>query len=308
MQSNTSLYKEAFVGKAMKRLIGPKAIKSLNTFVDKGLKQSHGKGAPPARIWKALKEQSVEAGGPDSLLAWPFVSLAEKIVGKEKVRTAIWNKLGRPAMKTDIAVGRVAQKIPLIGKKLFTEKIKVPWDLKKGMYKEIERSSALAPLTKVKGFAEPIVMMAAADKTLKSYSKSRSENRETHFQNQGSDNMKKHAQLSDKLKDMELREKVASAMVNLYKENEGHKKRAHATRLLFKQVEQGREDLPRTYSEFEEKLASLVEQDLLVLERALELIGGNEKLGEIGSSADPAAAQTPSEKFQADILESGDFV
>lgn len=309
MRANASLAKEAFVAKGLKALVSPKAVKALNSFVDKGLKQSRGKGAPPARIWKALKEQSIEGSGPDSLLAWPFITLAEKIVGKQKVRTAIWNRLGRPAMKTDIALGRVGQKIPLIGKKMFTENIKVPWDVKKGIYKDIQRSSALAPLTKVKGFAEPIVMMAAAEKGLKAYG-DLSKQRKEQLRNfeQGSDKMKKHAQLSDKLKDRELREKVASAMVSLHKENEGHKKRAHATRLLYKQVEHGSEVLPHTYSEFEEKIASLMEQDLLVLERALELIGGSEKLGELGSSADPTAAQTPSEKFQADILEVGDFV
>jgi len=272
----------------------------MKAFIDKGLRQKDKKVAP-SHVWKGLEEHARESGGPASLLAWPFTAAAEKIIGKEKVRKAMWKQVGRRAMAADVAAGRLGQKIPLLGKTLFTERIKVPWGDKKGMYKEIERASALVPVTKAKDFVAPIVLGVAAEKGVREYKKHKKSKQQI-INSQGLDKMKKTAQRSDKLDSKILMEKAASVMVNLYHENAGHKNRAHAVRLLFKQAEQGREELPRSFNEFEEKIASLMDQDLLVLERAMELIGGNEKLGELGSKADPTADLTPSKKFQADIV------
>jgi hypothetical protein len=97
-----------------------------------------------------------------------------------------------------------------------------------------------------------------------------------------------------------LHEKIASEMLRLDSAVRGHRKRAHATKLLFKQAELGMTQLPQTFSEFEEKLAAMEREDLTVLERALELTGGNVKLGEL---CDPDSQDlSASEKFQALIL------
>lgn len=102
-------------------------------------------------------------------------------------------------------------------------------------------------------------------------------------------------------KDRELREKVASTMLRLDEENRGHMKRAHALRLLYKKAEMGVEPLPQTFSELEEKLATLAKEDLTVLERALELTGGSLKLGGLDRHPDPSAMDA-SEQFRAAIL------
>ena len=114
--------------------------------------------------------------------------------------------------------------------------------------------------------------------------------------------MGKKASVSDKIENKDVLQKAASTMVKLFEENKGHKKRAQVIRILYKKAEVGQEGFPRSFSELEEKVASLLQEDLVVLERALELIGGNEKLGEIGPQADPKGLRTSSEKFQADIL------
>lgn len=81
----------------------------------------------------------------------------------------------------------------------------------------------------------------------------------------------------------ELIKKAVSKMLSLSKEVKEHEKRAHATRLIYKQAEMGFGDLPRSHKELEEKIASLINQDLNVVEKALELTGGNIDLGELGS-------------------------
>lgn len=105
---------------------------------------------------------------------------------------------------------------------------------------------------------------------------------------------------SSKLASVDLREKIASEMLRLDSEVRGHRKRAHALKLLYKQAELGVTQLPQTFSDLEEKLAALVREDLTVLERALELTGGTAKLGELCETE--AQALNASEKFQAVVL------
>lgn len=103
------------------------------------------------------------------------------------------------------------------------------------------------------------------------------------------------------IQNAELREKIASTMLQLNSKNKEHEKRAQATKLLYKQAEMGLLVLPSTYDEFEQKLASLIRQDLAVLEKAMELTAiDGIKLGELAGSdtntVDAAAT------FQADVL------
>lgn len=100
-----------------------------------------------------------------------------------------------------------------------------------------------------------------------------------------------------------LYKQAAKKMLQLNDENKGHRKRAHALKLLYKQAELGYGEVPHTFSELEEKLASLMNQDLEVVEKALELTGGNIKLGELDrNSNDPKAPMNADEQFQATIL------
>jgi len=262
-------------------------------------------GATPTEGWKGL-EQIAKKTSSDSLVMMPITYVAEKALGKERVQDALWKGLSKPLQKADIAAGRVLEHLPY-GDKIFRQEIKIP--VGEGMYKKIEHSSALAPLVKAKKVVTPFIVAAGAEKGLRSLKEMRENVSASQQQRKsktpslmGKTSMDKEA-LKRKLDDENLREKVASAMVHLFNENKGHKKRAQAVQMLYKQAELGHGDVPRSYSEFDEKVASLMSQDLQVLGKALELIGGNEKLGAIDdSSIDLSGPQTPSEKFQSDIL------
>ena len=258
--------------------------------------------------WKGL-ERIAKNTSSDSLVMMPVTYVAEKALGKEKVQNALWKGLSKPLQQADIGAGRVLEHLPF-GKKLFRQKVKIPiGDPSKKMYKQIEHSSALAPLVKVKNVATPFVLAAGAEKGIRSLKemRDRAKNPQESKQVQikpvqmGKISMDKEA-LKKNLEDQNLREKVASAMVHLFNENKGHKKRAQAVQMLYKQAELGHTEIPRSYSEFTEKVAALMSQDLQVLDKALELLGGNEKLGSVDSAVDASGPLTPSEKFQSDIL------
>jgi hypothetical protein len=183
-------------------------------------------------------------------------------------------------MRVDAAIGRQLEKLPG-GKSLFRVKEKVRWG--KDLEKEISRSSALAPIMKARDIAEPILVGVGLEKGIKALSS------------------KKHDQGRSTMNDQQLREKAASVMLHLHEQNKEHEKRGHAERLLYRKVELGYERLPQSYSELQTKIAALVNEDLVVLEKALELAGGNEKLGEL-DHRDTRAVLDSAEKFQAAIL------
>ena len=141
----------------------------------------------------------------------------------------------------------------------------------------------MAPLSKIKDIGTPIIVGVGLEKATKKISE-----------------LGKTPQDQNKMQDQGMREKVASTMLRLHEENRGHTKRAHATRLLFKKAELGLEQIPYTYHELEAKIASLENQDLVVLEKALELTGGHFKLGELDASRTTDTNAT--EKFQAAVI------
>lgn len=96
---------------------------------------------------------------------------------------------------------------------------------------------------------------------------------------------------------------AAEKMLQLHEENKGHRKRAHAIQLLYKQAEMGFGRLPSSRNEFEEKIASLINQDLKVVEKALEMTGGQTKLGEVeNENIDPLAPKNANQAFEASII------
>jgi len=256
----------------------------LSGFVRRGKSLARGGIHDPQarKAIRGLREQAVgEKAIPGSFVAMLPQWAAGKVLGKERVRGAAWKYVHGPSLATDLIVGRALEKTPLVGKKLFRTKEKIPWG--KDLYKEVERSSALAPLMKVRDFAAPMALAYAAEKGLGA--------------------LKKGLPPAEGVKqamDGDLREKVASAMLQLHGENKEHKKRAHATRLLFKQAELGLGEVPQSYSEFEEKLASLINQDLEVFEKALELGSDLTKIGDLG--VPEASGLNSEEKFQAAVL------
>ena len=225
------------------------------------------------KAWAGYKQQG--SGGTDSLVMFLPEIVAEKAFGKERVRDAVWKGMHAPALRADTAVGHVLGKIPGT-KKLFTATEKVPWG--KNLYKDIERSSALAPLNKIRDIGAPIIVGVGLEK-----------------------GVRKITGLGNNMHDQEMREKVASTMLRLHEENKEHTKRAHAMRLLYKKAELGLEHVPQNYQELEEKLAAMETQDLVVLEKALELAGGHLKLGEVDSSSRITGVGA-TEQFQAAVL------
>lgn len=288
--------KEAFIKPILKRLLAlrvPKGIaetakavapavagKLPKTAPDWFVKSLHGV-KDPDRVYRAMRHQSV-VSGDESLLLWPVRALATKVLPgkyKRKARKFMWDYVGKPALRIDTTLGRGLEKIPVVGKHMFRVTEQVPW--KKGHTRAIQRSSALAPLIKARDIAEPILVGVGLEKGIKKLDEMR---------HQGNG-----------MQDEQLRTKVASVMLQLHEKNKEHEKRAHALKLLYKQAELGIAQLPSTHGELEIKLASLVNEDLVVLEKALELSGGNLKLGEL-SLKDSVAVLNPSEKFQATIL------
>ena len=92
-------------------------------------------------------------------------------------------------------------------------------------------------------------------------------------------------------------------MLQLDASNKKHEKQAHATRLIYKQAELGYGEVPRSYNELQEKVASLLTQDLNILEKALELAGGNIKLGELASADYRQSGGNAEDDFKASILD-----
>lgn len=93
---------------------------------------------------------------------------------------------------------------------------------------------------------------------------------------------------------------AAQKLLQLDSQCKEYEKRAHALQLIYKQAELGYGELPRSYGEMQEKIASLCKQDLNVMEKALELTGGNLKFGEL--TGDDPHQLDATKQFQASIL------
>lgn len=219
-------------------------------------------------------------GGEDSIVGFLPKMLAEKVLGKKRVNHALWKGLHEPALRADTAVGNVLSKAPIVGR-AFKVKESIPWG--KGLHKDVTRSSALGPLTKLRDVAEPIAIGVGLERGIH---KAKEVMRRTHEQD---------------VEDQSLRKEAASTMLRLHEENKGHTKRATALRLLYKQAELGQVELPQTYNDLETKIASLMNQDLVVFEKALELAVGSVKLGEL--SSDDVKPLSAAEQFQASVMD-----
>lgn len=262
------------------------------------------------------------ASGAESAFAFIPERLAEKALGKERVRNALW-KIQKPALSADMIGGRMARDMAWHvlprgwANKAFKVTEKVP--LGDGLHKDVKRLSLTAPLSHAKGLAVPIIVGSTLEKGVRSLQKNHHETRDV---NQGKEKkrqalralidsaaLKKVAEAShvkvelstDGPMDKQRLKTAAATMLRLHSENKKHEKRAHAERLIYKQAELGFLELPRTFGEWEQKLASLMDQDLAVVEMALELSGGNLKFGELGS-LDSSKPTNATEAFQAAII------
>lgn len=99
------------------------------------------------------------------------------------------------------------------------------------------------------------------------------------------------------------RKLAAAKILQMNDQIKEYEKRAHAERLIYKQAELGYGDVPRSYDDLQMKIASIISQDLFVLEKALELTGGNVKLGELDRNDHNLGGGNATQVFMASILE-----
>jgi len=101
----------------------------------------------------------------------------------------------------------------------------------------------------------------------------------------------------------ELHKLAAKRMLQLLEENRHHTKQARAIELVFKQAEAGLGPLPRNYSELREKVASLLSQDLNIVEKALDLTTMGSSFGQVDRTSDVSAGGgKPEDAFQSAVL------
>lgn len=124
----------------------------------------------PKDIQRGYRRQSLRRSGDSltgALIEGPATRLLRgktpkgkpNIRGAKKVKNFLWNKIQKPALMGDIAGGKALNVIArnlTPAEKLF--KIKEKVQVGKGMFKEYERHSALAPATKAVALASPFIV------------------------------------------------------------------------------------------------------------------------------------------------------
>jgi len=228
--------------------------------------------------------------GSDSLFLTPLTW-----VGGKKAKRFVDSKVSYPAFKADTYLGdlanRATSKVTPF-KNVFKIKEKVP--MGDGKFQEFNRSSLAAPVTKTMGFALPAIgAMTVEDKMGEYLDKKKQEK------------MTKNASCSDKIVlEKTAAIKLAKEMFRLRDElsklaraSDEHSKKEKATQLLFKQASLGICEMPSSYGELQEKIASLCTENLEVLEKALEFHTGDAGLGKLASDDAQAVPATPEKEF-----------
>ena len=82
---------------------------------------------------------------------------------------------------------------------------------------------------------------------------------------------------------------AANKLLSLHAEKKEHEKFAKAIEVMYREIDHGIEALPQTYSEFTEKVAKLMNEDLDVVEKAIERNVKHASIGELDKS-DPTGS------------------
>lgn len=213
-----------------------------------------------SKLIREGRREAFKDEGTGSLFLWPLLAAARKLKGKEPVNRALYESYHRPLKNIDERLGRVLER-ELGTKKLFRQVDVLPTQRTMGRAKhktsiEHETHSATAPLSKAVRFVSPIAAtLYAAEK----------------LDNKGREKM---AKLENK--DSLLKE-AADAL-------EVAQRRDEAVKLAFQLVERGKVPPFETYEAFQEKVASLVEKDLRVVEAALEMDIDMPDFGKVAST------------------------
>jgi len=246
------------------------------------LKSTLGIHALPKKVMVG-RRRSLRSEMPFAFLPVKFIS--KKVFGERATNKAV-DKMLTPIANADLAMGQVLtkglSKVTKHGKHLFEDK--VVFDIgKKGKHytggKEVYLPSALAPVKKVGKFVMPTLGAMKAEEYLLGDAM----------------NKKPH------IKEADLK-KTAAMLDGLNKKCKILTKEAKATELLYKQAELGQIIMPRTFVEYQEKVAELLGKDLDVVEEAIKIAASSEnELGGLDSTrpmgVDPRTA------FQQSILD-----
>jgi hypothetical protein len=270
----------------------------------------HGSFADmPRRLRKGYESQN-KSHGVESVFALPLQYAAKKVIGEKPVQQAIWKHVQKPLLSADMRGGKavhgvISKVLPESAAKGLTSfKEKVP--LGNNRFEEVSRHSLTAPLVHAAEIAKPLALGAVVEKGV---SKLREKKKEPHDILKSAAVKKVAASQQNVVScnldgtemNLQQREKIASTMLHLHQQNKEHEKRAHATQLIYKMAEAGHIELPRSFDEFQIKLASLMKEDLAVVEKAIDYSGGVMKLGEL-DKADTSEHRNATEAFRAAII------
>lgn len=285
------LSKEDFTKNAALRGAGKGALKAL-----KSLKWKHW-DRPFEKLPKTVRRgyaQQAKETGMDSIMMMPI-----NLIGGDKAKNWVAKNIAMPALKADTAVGSAANKLtskvtPF--KKVFKINEKVPVGGK--MYRQVERESLTAPVAKASRIIFPFAGAAALDKQVREGF------------SQDNSKMQKKAESSifvkmEKTSAVKLAKEVfrlSEENQKLASDNQEYFQKERATQLLFKQAQMGLIDMPASYEELQEKVASLAKEDLDIVEKAMSLQIGDTGIGKIGGLSSQAVPSTPEEEFFIGML------
>ena len=221
-----------------------------------------------SRLSKGVQEAIRRSAIEDApLLLRPFAWAARKVVDPRKVDDFIWG-IQRPIVQADMALGDQAQRAMnrLTGRegRLFKNRVTLNTTSGRGAStggREFDLHYLSAPAAKAGKIVMPTLGALKADE----------------FIREMGDNM------SEKVVTKADLEKTAQIIETLHGQNKTFEKRAKATELLYKQAELGLGSFPKTYGEYEEKVAELMGEDLKVVEEAMKLASSKDDTNSFGS-------------------------
>ena len=218
-----------------------------------------------SKLVREGRRAAMKGEGGGSLFLWPALATAKKLKGKERVNRALYESYHRPLKNVDEKLGRLLER-ELGTKKMFRQVDLLPTRRTMGKAKhrtriEHETHSATAPISKAVKVVSPLAAtLYVAEKLDKT----------------GGEKMADENGQRVEDKDSLLKEAADALDIA--------QRRDEAVKLAFSMVERGKCPPFDSYSDFEEKVASLMQKDLRVVEEALDMDVEMSDFGKVASS------------------------
>lgn len=250
-------------------------MRPLSSFRDLARRVTRDTPSGSNKLIQQGRREAMRGEGANSLFAWPALAVARRAKGKDRVNRALYERYHRPLKNLDERAGAALER-ELGTKKLFRQVDVLPTRRRIGGNRaliEHETTSATAPVSKAVKMVTPIAATMYAADHLYPESKMASQNTKTEKADDRGELLKQAADALDQAE-----------------------KREEASKIAFALVERGKIPPFESYSDFEEKVASLMEKDLRVVEEALEQDAGLfPDFGKVAS--DSTAPDTPEAAF-----------